>query len=77
MRGTFISVKEIEVENIVWLLVKISGVSAENLMYTAYKKFVAKYGLIENVTAYKDEKTGNLYPVVTLQILCMFLFGRN
>ena len=62
MRGTFISVKEIEVENIVWLLVKISGVSAENLMYTAYKKFVAKYGLIENVTAYKDEKTGKLVP---------------
>lgn len=35
---------------------------AENLMYTAYKKFVAKYGLIENVTAYKDEKTGKLVP---------------
>ena len=60
MRGTFILVKEIEVENIVWLLVKISGVSAENLCFTAYEKFVAKYGLIENVTAYKDEKTGKL-----------------
>ena len=35
---------------------------AECLMYTAYKKFVAKYGLIENVTAYKDEKTGKLVP---------------
>lgn len=35
---------------------------AENLMYTAYKKFVAKYGLIENVTAYRDEKTGKLVP---------------
>lgn len=35
---------------------------AENLAYTAYKKFVAKYGLIENVTAYKDEKTGKLVP---------------
>ena len=60
MRGTFILVKEIEVENIVWLLVKISGVSAENLCFTAYEKFVAKYGLIENVTAYRDEKTGKL-----------------
>ena len=35
---------------------------AENLANTAYKKFVAKYGLIENVTAYKDEKTGKLVP---------------
>lgn len=35
---------------------KISGVSAENLCFTAYKKFVAKYGLIENVTAYRNEK---------------------
>lgn len=33
---------------------------AENLCYTAYEKFVAKYGLIENVTAYRDEKTGKL-----------------
>ena len=29
---------------------------AENLCFTSYKKFVAKYGLIENVTAYKNEK---------------------
>lgn len=35
---------------------------SENLCYTAYEKFVAKYGLIENVTAYKDEKTGKLVP---------------
>ena len=35
---------------------------AENLCFTAYEKFVAKYGLIENVTAYKDEKTGKLVP---------------
>lgn len=28
---------------------------AESLCYTSYKKFVNKYGLIENVTAYKDE----------------------
>ena len=33
---------------------------AENLSHTAYEKFVAKYGLIENVTAYRDEKTGKL-----------------
>ena len=33
---------------------------AENLCFTAYEKFVAKYGLIENVTAYRDEKTGKL-----------------
>lgn len=33
---------------------------SENLCYTAFNKFVAKYGLIENVTAYKDEKTGKL-----------------
>lgn len=33
---------------------------AENLCYTSYKKFVKKYGLIENVTAYKDEETGEL-----------------
>lgn len=29
---------------------------AESLCYTSYKKFVNKYGLIENVTAYKNEK---------------------
>lgn len=34
---------------------------AENLCYTAWKAFVAKYGLIENVTAYKDEN-GELQP---------------
>lgn len=34
---------------------------AENLCYTAYTKFVKKYGLIENVTAYKDEN-GKLQP---------------
>jgi len=28
---------------------------AENLCYTAYKKFVKRYGLIENVSAYRDE----------------------
>lgn len=33
---------------------------SENLCHTAYEKFVAKYGLIENVTAYRDEKTGKL-----------------
>lgn len=33
---------------------------AECLCRTAYEKFVAKYGLIENVTAYRDEKTGKL-----------------
>ena len=33
---------------------------SENLCFTAYEKFVAKYGLIENVTAYRDEKTGKL-----------------
>ena len=33
---------------------------AENLCYTSFKKFVKKYGLIENVTAYKDEETGEL-----------------
>ena len=27
---------------------------AENLCNTSYKKFVKKYGLIDNVTAYKD-----------------------
>ena len=32
---------------------------AENLCRTSYKKFVDKYGLIENVTAYKDD-TGKL-----------------
>lgn len=35
---------------------------SENLCHTAYEKFVAKYGLIENITAYKDEKTGKLVP---------------
>ncbi len=29
---------------------------AENLCYTSYKKFVKEFGLIENVTAYKNEK---------------------
>ena len=33
---------------------------SESLCYTAYEKFVAKYGLIENVTAYRNEKTGKL-----------------
>lgn len=33
---------------------------SENLCHTAYEKFVAKYGLIENVTAYRDEKIGKL-----------------
>lgn len=34
---------------------------AENLCNTSFQKFVKKYGLIENVTAYKD-KNGNLVP---------------
>lgn len=34
---------------------------AENLCNTSYQKFLKKYGLIENVTAYKDEN-GNLQP---------------
>ena len=29
---------------------------AENLCYTAMKKFIKKYGLIENVSAYKNDK---------------------
>ena len=34
---------------------------AENLCNTSYQKFLKKYGLIENVTAYKDEN-GELQP---------------
>ena len=34
---------------------------AENLCNTSYQKFLKKYGLIENVTAYKD-KNGELKP---------------
>lgn len=34
---------------------------AENLCNTSYQKFLKKYGLIENVTAYKDEN-GDLKP---------------
>ena len=34
---------------------------AENLCNTSYQKFLKKYGLIENVTAYKDEN-GELKP---------------
>ena len=34
---------------------------AENLCNTSYQKFLKKYGLIENVTAYKDEN-GDLQP---------------
>ena len=33
---------------------------AENTCFTAFKKFEKKYGLIENVTAYKDKETGEL-----------------
>lgn len=60
MRGSLKELTFLRDEDIVWIYMKIYMLkTAENLCFTSYKKFLKKYKLIENVTAYKDAD-GNL-----------------